>query len=122
MEENSLTLAILREIRDNTAKTNNRVDALSDRVDALSDRVGALETLTNTMATVQVAQAQQLTEISETLRRLVEIAERHEARIDLLTAEVRGTNARIDNLVEGALGSTVRDHELRLRRLEARTD
>jgi len=71
MEENSLTLAILREIRDNTARTNERVDHLTERVDHLTERVDGQSELLQTMAAVQIRQEQALI-------KLTEIVERHD--------------------------------------------
>ncbi len=106
MEENSLTLAILREIRDNTARTNERVDHLTERVDAQGE-------LLQTMAAVQIRQEQALI-------KLTEIVERHDESLKGIHGELRRIHERIDNVFEGPLSTTVRDHETRLRRLEGR--
>lgn len=119
MEENSLTIAILREIRDEirTTRTDltDRIDRLTDRVDHLTDRVGSLESLTSTMAAVQVRQEQVLV-------RLAEASERHETALLELVRETRRIHDRIDNIYEGPVSSTLRDHETRIRRLEGRDD
>ena len=106
MDENSLTIAILREIRDNTARTNERVDHLTERVDAQGE-------LLQTMAAVQIRQEQ-------ALLKLTEIAERHDESLKGIHGELRRIHERIDNVFEGPLAGTVRDHEARLRRLEGR--
>jgi len=106
MEENSLTLAILREIRDNTARTNERVDHLTERVDGHGE-------LLQTMAAVQIRQEQALI-------KLTEIVERHDESLKGIHGELRRIHDRIDNVFEGPLAETVRDHEIRLRRLEGR--
>ena len=113
MEENSLTLAILREIRDNTARTNERVDHLTGRVDHLTERVDGQGELLQTMAAVQIRQEQALI-------KLTEIVERHDESLKGIHGELRRIHDRIDNVFEGPLSSTVRDHETRLRRLEGR--
>jgi hypothetical protein len=99
MEENSLTLAILREIRDNTARTNERVDHLTERVDAQGE-------LLQTLAAVQIRQEALL--------------KRHDDALTGMLHELRRIHDRIDNVFEGPLAGTVRDHETRLRRLEGR--
>ena len=72
MEENSLTIAILREIRDEVRGTRTdlgaRIDHLTDRVDHLTDRVDSLESLTSTMATVKIRQEQLLVRLLGTDR------------------------------------------------------
>jgi hypothetical protein len=113
MEENSLTLAILREIRDNTARTNERVDHLTERVDHLTERVDGQSELLQTMAAVQIRQEQALI-------KLTEIVERHDESLKGIHGELRRIHDRIDNVFEGPLSTTVRDHESRLRRLEGR--
>ena len=127
MEENSLTIAILREIRDNTAKTNDRldhlterVDHLTERVDHLTERVDAQGAQIDTMASVQIRQAQQLTEITGILREHSDRFDRHEAALTALVRETRRIHDRIDHIYEGPLAVTLRDHEARLRRLEGR--
>ena len=113
MDENSLTIAILREIRDNTARTNERVDHLTERVDHLTERVDAQGELLQTMAAVQIRQEQ-------ALLKLTEIAERHDESLKGIHGELRRIHERIDNVFEGPLAGAVRDHEARLRRLEGR--
>ena len=113
MEENSLTLAILREIRDNTARTNERVDHLTERVDAQGE-------LLQTMAAVQIRQEALLQKLVEASLRHVQTLTRHEVALHGIHGELRRIHERIDNVFEGPLSSTVRDHETRLRRLEGR--
>ena len=136
MEPESLTIAILKEIRDNTAKTNDRLDHLTERVDHLTERVDHLtervDHLTERVAGVEEGMhgltarvdAMAATQIRQEviLMRLAEASERHEEGIKTLIRVTDRINDRIDNLVEGALGQTVRDHEKRLRRLEGRND
>ena len=110
LEENSLTLVVLREIRDEVRST--RVD-LTERVDHLTERVDAHGELLQTMAAVQIRQEQ-------TLLKLTEIVERHDESLKGIHGELRRIHDRIDNVFEGPLPGTVRDHEARLRRLEGR--
>ena len=110
MEENSLTLAVLREIRDEVRGT--RAD-LTERVDHLTQRVDAQGELLQTMAAVQIRQEQALI-------KLTEIVERHDESLRGIHGELRRIHDRIDNVFEGPLSTTVRDHETRLRRLEGR--
>ncbi|MEZ4394889.1 MAG: hypothetical protein R3A48_27750 [Polyangiales bacterium] len=113
MDESSLTIAILREIRDNTARTNERVDHLTERVDHLSERVDHLTDrvdvhgeLLQTMAAVQIRQEALL--------------QRHDDALCTIIVELRRVHDRIDHVYEGPLTGTLRDHESRLRRLEGR--
>jgi uncharacterized coiled-coil protein SlyX len=122
MDPTDLTLAILREIRDNTAKTNDRLDHLTGRVDHLTDRVDAQGAQLDTMAAVQIRQAQQLTEITGILREHSERFDRHEEALLALVRETRRIHDRIDHVYDGPLSTTVRDHEARIRRLEGRND
>jgi hypothetical protein len=113
MEENSLTLAILREIRDNTARTNERVDHLTERVDGQGE-------LLQTMAAVQVRQEALLQKLVDASLRHEETLQRHEVALHGIHRELGRIHDRIDNVFEGPLSNTVRDHETRLRRLEGR--
>ena len=134
MEENSLTLAILREIRDNTARTNERVDHLTERVDHLTERVDHLTErvdhltervdgqgeLLQTMAAVQVRQEALLQKLVDASLRHEETLQRHEIALHGIHRELGRIHDRIENVFEGPLSTTVRDHETRLRRLEGR--
>jgi phage shock protein A len=120
MDENSLTLAILREIRDNTARTNERVDHLTERVDHLTERVDGQGELLQTMAAVQVRQEALLQKLVDASLRHEETLQRHEVALHGIHRELGRIHDRIDNVFEGPLAGTVRDHETRLRRLEGR--
>ncbi len=103
MEENSLTLAVLREIRDEVRTT--RTD-LTERVDHLTERVDEQGSLLQTIADVQIRQEALL--------------QRHDDALGSIVHELRRIHERIDHVYEGPLTSAVRDHEARLRRLEGR--
>jgi len=120
MDENSLTLAILREIRDNTARTNERVDHLTERVDHLTERVDGQGELLQTMATVQIRQEALLQRLVESSMRHEKILERQDEALLGIHGELRRIHDRIDHVYEGPLSSAVRDHEARIRRLEGR--
>ena len=45
---------------------------------------------------------------------------RHDDALGTIIVELRRIHDRIDNVYEGPLSTAVRDHELRLRRLEGR--
>ena len=117
MEENSLTLAVLREIRDEVRTTRTdltqrfdhlteRVDHLTERVDHLTERVDEQGSFLQTIAAVQIRQEALL--------------QRHDDALGSIVHELRRIHDRIDHVYEGPLTSAVRDHETRLRRLEAR--
>ena len=110
MEENSLTLAVLREIRDEVRTTRadltTRFDHLTERVDHLTERVDEQGSLLQTIAAVQIRQEALL--------------QRHDDALGSIVHELRRIHERIDHVYEGPLTSAVRDHETRLRRLEGR--
>jgi uncharacterized coiled-coil protein SlyX len=110
MEENSLTLAVLREIRDEVRTTRTdlteRFDHLTERVDHLTERVDEQGSLLQTIASVQIRQEALL--------------QRHDDALGSIVHELRRIHERIDHVYEGPLTSAVRDHETRLRRLEGR--
>ena len=103
MEEDSLTHAVLREIRDEVRTT--RTD-LTERVDHLTGRVDEQGSLLQTIAAVQIRQAALL--------------QRHDDALGSIVHELRRIHDRIDDVYEGPLTSAVRDHEPRLRHLEGR--
>ena len=103
MEENSITVGILREIRDEVRST--RVE-LTERVDHLTERVDRQGDLLETMAAVQIRQEALL--------------QRHDDALGTIIVELRRVHDRIDHVYEGPLTGTLRDHESRLRRLEGR--
>jgi hypothetical protein len=110
MEENSLTLAVLREIRDEVRTTRtdltSRFDHLTSRFDHLTERVDEQGSLLQTIAAVQIRQEALL--------------QRHDDALGSIVHELRWIHERIDHVYEGPLTSAVRDHETRLRRLEGR--
>ncbi|MBX3232478.1 MAG: hypothetical protein KIT84_16005 [Labilithrix sp.] len=99
MTEGELTVAILREIRDEVRKTNDRIDQTNDRLDRVVE-----QQIRHATAIVGLEAAQRDT--AEILRGLVRVVQEH--------------NARIDNVILGPMGETVREHETRLRRVEER--
>jgi hypothetical protein len=110
MEENSLTLAVLREIRDEVRTTRtdltSRFDHLTSRFDHLTERVDEQGSLLQTIAAVQIRQEALL--------------QRHDDALGSIVHELRRIHDRIDHVYEGPLTSAERDHETRLRRLEGR--
>ena len=115
MEESGLTLAILREIRDNTAKTNERVDHLTERVDQVVHE--------------QIRQGTTMIEVLRVQERLVDAVVAIDQRQGVMercmgqvVTELQRVNARLDNVFAGPLGGYVRAHDQRIDALEHRVD
>jgi hypothetical protein len=85
-----LTTDILIEIRNELRGTNARLDRTNERL----DRVVA-EQIRHSTAIVGL-----------------------EARVGDLAESIDGLNGRIDNVLVGGMGATVREHELRIQRVE----
>jgi predicted nuclease with TOPRIM domain len=136
MEENSLTLAILREIRDNTAATstevarlNLRVDHLTERVDHLTERVDHLTERVDQVVQEQIRQGTTMIEILRVQGKLVDAVVALDQRqivleraVGQVVTELKQVNDRLDHVLTGPLGSFVRAHDRRLDDLEHRVD
>lgn len=117
MGESSLTVAILREIRDETRATRTE---LSERIDHLTERVDAQGALLHTVANVQIRQEALLQRLVDSSLRHETMLERHEGALHSIHHELGRIHDRIDHIYEGPLSGALRDHEVRLRRLEER--
>jgi chromosome segregation ATPase len=121
----SLIPALLREIRDEIRATNTRLDGLTERVDGLSERVDAntRELIRHATAIVELEKGQR--EILAELRLHSRILEghsqtlkEHTAALSLLIRKSDEQSARIDNVLLGVPGETMRDMQRRIRALE----
>jgi chromosome segregation ATPase len=98
-----LTIEILKQIRDEARRTNERLDQTNERLDNLSSEVRQLRADT-----------------SAGLARHEQILMRHEAAIGRLVVEVTGLNERFDNFLKGAHHEEHEALRLRIERLEER--
>ena len=96
-----LTTEILIEIRDEIRGTNARLDRTNERLDCVVE-----EQIRHSTAIVALEVGQRRME------------ERLNDTINGVTRAVEGLNARIDNVLIGGVGQTVREHESRIQRVE----
>ncbi|MEW5848499.1 MAG: hypothetical protein AB2A00_06775 [Myxococcota bacterium] len=99
-----LNTEILKEIRDALRGTNQRLDQTNERLDQTNQRVDQL-------AQHQIRMSTQLAELTGVARESLQLT-------GMLVKEVNRLSDRVDHVLVGPLGSTVRDHEERIRRLE----
>lgn len=94
MAENTadLTVEILRQIRDQLAKTDERVEKLGDRFETLGDRV---ETLGNRVETLGKNQI----EANELIKVLVSSHNKLNEKTDATNERLDATNQRLDRLI-----------------------
>lgn len=129
----NLTIAILREIRDEIRSTNARldqtreelgarIDQMGARIDDVRDTLGARIDATNTrldrVVQEQIRQGTTLVKVVEAIESLDRRQDALEAGVGRVVDELERLNARIDNVFVGPMGTTVRDHEQRLTALE----
>jgi uncharacterized coiled-coil protein SlyX len=117
MNPTDITIDILKSIRDEIrvlgqrqAETNERLESLehttNERFDRLEERLDRHEKI--------------LEHHGQILEHHSQILERHEKALGLLIGEVRNLGGRIDNIVSGQFGDTVRDLERRVTAIESR--
>jgi hypothetical protein len=103
-----LTNEILIEIRDEIRATRTdlgaRIDQTNSRIDRTNDRLDRVVQEQIRQATAIVAIEAGQREMNETLVGV--------------SREIRSLNSRIDNVLTGSVGSTVKEHESRIRRVE----
>jgi chromosome segregation ATPase len=96
-----LTNEILIEIRDEIRATRtdlgSRIDQTNSRIDRTNDRLDRL--------------------VQEQIRQATAVVELQVGQREMRD-EIRGLNARIDNVLTGSVGSAVKEHESRIRRVE----
>ena len=100
-----LTTEILRDIRDGVREVRDEVREVRDGLRGTNERLDQ----TN----------ERLDRTNERLDRVVQEQIRQSTAIVALEGTVRGLNSRIDNVLVGGMGQTVREHESRLHRVEA---
>ncbi len=104
-----LTIEILKQIRDEIRTTrielSARVDATNGRLDTTNQRLDTTNQRLDRVVQEQIREATAIVELEHGQRELVE--------------EVKQLNARIDSVLTGALGQSVRGHESRISTTEA---
>jgi hypothetical protein len=117
MDPTDITIDILKAIRDEARKTNERLESLehttNERFDRLEERLDRHERILERHEKI-------LEQHGQVLVQLVRGQERHEKALGLLITEVKNLGSRIDNIVSGQLGETVRGLDLRVTALESR--
>jgi chromosome segregation ATPase len=118
MTDASLTVAILREIRDEARKTNERLDATNERLDATNERLDATNERLDVVAREQIRIATAVVDLEKGQRVLT-------SRVDDLVVVTSGLGgkidelgARIDNVFLGPMGTQLRALGKRVLRLE----
>lgn len=129
MEENSLSLAILREIRDNTAATGTEVARLNLHVGHLTERVDHITERVDQVVPEQIRQGTTMIEILRVQGKVVDAVVALDQRqivleraIGQVVTELKQVNDRLDHVLTGPLGGIVRSHERRLDDLEHRVE
>jgi hypothetical protein len=106
----SLTTQILIDIRDEIRGTNTRLEGTNERLDRTNERL-------DRVVEEQIRHATAIVAVEVGQRRM---EERLNETIHGVTRAVEGLHARIDNVLVGGVGQTVREHESRLQRVEER--
>jgi septal ring factor EnvC (AmiA/AmiB activator) len=108
----------IKDIRDEARQTNVRLERVENESVATNARLDQTNArLDRQAAAIAGLESAVVHELGATNALL----ERQAVAIAGLDGAVRGLGARIDNVFSGALGSTVRDLELRVTRLEQKT-
>jgi hypothetical protein len=103
-----ILIDIREELRSTKATLGERIDNVSGRIDNMSTRVN--ERLDHVVEGL-VRQRTELVEVQGRQR------ETNEALAGI-GRDIRGLNSRLDNVLVGPMGTTVKEHESRLRRVE----
>ncbi len=140
MEENSLTLAILREIRDEVRstrvelsqridQTNERLDQTNERLDQTNERLDLSNERLDSVVREQIRQGTTLIEMQRVQEKMVDAVvglDRRQMSMERtmgqVVTEIQKVNARLDNVLMGPLGRYVRTHDHRLDDLEQRVE
>ncbi len=113
MGEDSITVEILKSIRDELRETKVEIRGLREGQDRTNERLDR----------VIHEQIRHATAIVELEGRMVEVAQRVQLLgegMNAMARELHGLNDRIDNVLTGPVGSTVRATSERVDLLEAR--
>ncbi|MEZ4389730.1 MAG: hypothetical protein R3A48_01440 [Polyangiales bacterium] len=140
MEENSITVAILREIRDELRttrtelnqrldQTNERLDQTNERLDQTNERLDQTNGRLDSVVHEQIRQGTSLIEMKRLQEKLVDVAVAAdgrqlamERRLGQVVNELQKLNSRLDNVLTGPLGTYVRAHDRRIDDLEQRVE
>ncbi|MBI5516136.1 MAG: hypothetical protein HY909_20295 [Deltaproteobacteria bacterium] len=116
----NLTLLVLREIRDEIKVTNNRLDQTVARLDQTVARLDDTNSrLDNTILRLDRVVQEQLRQATLLVDMRKDQEKMANALVNLDEA-VRGLNSRLDNVLLGPFGQTVRDLDRRVTSVEDR--
>ena len=135
-ETPDLTVAILREIRDEIRATNARLDVTNARLDETNTRLDRMfqEQIRHATAIVALEAGQRdliggQRELVAAVGRVVDAVVAVDRRVSALEQgqgrivdELRAINGRLDRVLTGPMGTAVREHDARLDAVEARVD
>lgn len=110
-----LTTQILIDIRDEICGTNARLESMNERLDRTNERLDRTNERFGRVVEEQIRQATAIVALKVGQRHM---EERLSETIHGVTRAVEGVNARIDNVLVGGVGQTVREHESPIRRVE----
>lgn len=113
MGDGELTLAILREIRDEIRKTNTRLDATNGRLDGTNERLDATNERLDRVVHEQIRHSTAIVELEAGQREIVTV-------LKGMAHAIEGLNMRLDNVLLGPLGDKVRNLDSRMQRVEGR--
>lgn len=122
MEENSITVAILREIRDELRTTrtglNERLDQSNERLDQTNERLDQTNERLDSVVHEQIRQGTSLIEMKRLQEKLVDVAVAAdgrqlamERRLGRVVTELQKLNSRLDNVLTGPLGTYLHAHD-----------
>ncbi|MEZ4394888.1 MAG: hypothetical protein R3A48_27745 [Polyangiales bacterium] len=133
MEENSVTIEILREIRNEMRATREELHATREELHATREELTERQDQTNhrldRVVQEQIRQGTTLVEMRQVQERLVDAVVAIDARqmsmertMGRVVTELQQVNTRLDHVLTGPLGRAVRGHDERLDDLEHRVE
>ncbi len=114
-----LSIEILKQIRDEMRMTRQELGAKIEQTNTRLDRV-VNEQIRHATAIVELERGQGNLERGQVA--IVAALERLFDGQEKVVGELRRINARIDNVLVGPMGESVRDHDARVTRLETRVE
>ncbi len=110
-----LTTEILIEIRNEIRGTNARLEGTNARLEGTNARLEGTNERLDRVVAEQIRHATAIVTVEAGQRHM---EERLAETINGVTRAVEGLNNRIDNVLVGGVGQTVREHESRIQRVE----
>jgi uncharacterized coiled-coil DUF342 family protein len=115
MSEENVTVVVLKQIRDEARKTNERLDRSNERLDQV---VREQIRLCTGLVALRKDFGELRKDFGELRKDFGELRKDFGEFKEEVVLEVRKLGGRIENLILGPMGTQVRDHEGRLRRIE----